>query len=68
MRLARYVYFEDSNATEDLRASDLFKGLDIKQLQLCGKHFTEQTFEARELVFVQGGLAENLSILLLRSP
>jgi len=52
------------NALKDLRESDLFKGLDMKQLELFGKHFTKKTFEAGELVFVQGGLAENLYILL----
>ena len=52
------------NALKDLRESDLFKGLDMKQLKLFGKHFTKKTFEAGELVFVQGGLAENLYILL----
>lgn len=52
------------NAIKDLKATDLFKGLDMKQLQLFGKHFTEKTFETGELVFTQGGLAENLYILL----
>ena len=52
------------NAVKDLKESDLFKGLDMKQLQLFGKHFTEETFQKREVVFAQGGLAENLYILL----
>ena len=52
------------NAIRDLKGSDLFEGLDMKQLQLFGKHFTEKTFETGELVFAQGGLAENLYILL----
>ena len=52
------------NPIKDLKATDLFKGLDMKQLQLFGKHFTEKTFETGELVFTQGGLAENLYILL----
>ena len=52
------------SAIKDLKETDLFKGLDIKQLQLFGKHFTEKTFETGELVFTQGGLAENLYILL----
>jgi CRP-like cAMP-binding protein len=52
------------NAIKDLKESDLFKGLNIKQLQLFGKHFTEKTFESGESVFAQGGLAENLYILL----
>jgi CRP-like cAMP-binding protein len=52
------------NAIKDLKETDLFKGLDTKQLQLFGKHFTEKTLETGELVFAQGGLAENLYILL----
>jgi len=52
------------NAIKDLKETDLFRGLDMKQLQLFGKHFTEETFEAGELVFAQGGPAENLYILL----
>ncbi len=52
------------NAIKDLKESDLFKGLDLGQLQLFSKHFTEKTFETGELVFTQGGLAENLYILL----
>ena len=52
------------NSVKDLKESDLFKGLDMKQLQLFGKHFTEETFQKREVVFAQGGLAENLYILL----
>jgi CRP-like cAMP-binding protein len=49
---------------KDLKETDLFKGLDMKQLQIFGKHFTEKTLETGELVFAQGGLAENLYILL----
>ena len=52
------------NAIKDLRETDLFKGLDMKQLQRLGKHFTEKTFETGELVFTQGELAEHLYILL----
>ena len=49
---------------KDLKETDLFKGLELKQLQLFSKHFIEKTFESGELVFTQGGLAENLYILL----
>ena len=49
---------------KDLKETDLFKGLELKQLQLFSKHFIEKTFETGELVFTQGGLAENLYILL----
>ncbi len=52
------------NAIRDLKETDLFKGLDMKQLQLFCKHFSERTFEAGETVFAQGGPAENLYILL----
>ncbi len=52
------------NAIKDLKEADLFKGLDMKQLQLFGKTFTEKTFDTGELVFSQGGLAENLYVLL----
>ena len=52
------------NAIKDLKETDLFKGLDMKQLQLFGRHFTEKTFETGELVFTQGGLAENLYVFL----
>jgi CRP-like cAMP-binding protein len=36
----------------------------MRQLRLFDKHFTEKTFETGGLVFTQGGLAENLYILL----
>lgn len=52
------------NALKDLKETDLFKGLDMTQLRLFDKHFTEKTFETGGLVFTQGGLAENLYILL----
>ena len=48
---------------KDLKETDLFEGLDMKQLQLYGKHFIEKTFETGELVFAQGGPAENLYVL-----
>ena len=49
---------------KDLKETDLFKGLDTKQLQLFAKHFTEKDFQAGEAVFSQGGPAQNLYILL----
>ncbi len=52
------------NIMKDLKETDLFKGLDMKQLQRFGKHFSEKTFETGELVFAQGKPAENLYILL----
>lgn len=52
------------NAIKDLKETDLFKGLEMKQLQHFGKHFIERIFETGELIFTQGGLAENLYILL----
>jgi len=48
----------------DLKEAELFKGLDAKQLQLFGKHFTEMNFQAGEGVFSQGDPAQNLYILL----
>jgi CRP-like cAMP-binding protein len=52
------------NSIKDLKETDLFKGLDTKQLQLLGKLFTEEYFHTGEAVFSQGGPAENLYILL----
>jgi CRP-like cAMP-binding protein len=49
---------------KDLKEADLFKGLNMKQLQLFGKHFTEVDFKAGETVFTQGEQAQNLYILL----
>ncbi len=49
---------------KDLREADLFKGLNTRQLQLFGKHFTEANFEAGETIFAQGEPAQNLYILL----
>ncbi len=48
----------------DLKEADLFRRLNIKQLRLFGKHFTEENFEPREVVFSQGEPAQNLYILL----
>ena len=49
---------------KDLKEADLFKGLNTKQLQLIGKHFTEVNFKAGEIVFTQGEPAWNLYILM----
>ena len=49
---------------KDLRESDLFKGLNTRQLRLFGKHFTEGSFQAGQMVFSQGEPAQNLYILL----
>ncbi len=49
---------------KDLKETDLFKGVDTKQIQRFEKHFTESAFETGELVFAQGRPAENLYILL----
>jgi CRP-like cAMP-binding protein len=52
------------NSIKDLKETDLLRGLDMKQLQLFDKHFTEKNFQAGEAVFSQGGPAQNLYILL----
>jgi CRP-like cAMP-binding protein len=49
---------------KDLKEADLFKGLNTRQLQLFGKHFTEVNFKAGETIFTQGEPAQNLYILL----
>jgi len=49
---------------KDLKEADLFKGLDTRQLQAFGKHFTEKNFQAGEGVFSQGGPAQNVYVLL----
>lgn len=49
---------------KDLKEADLFKGLNTKQLQLFGKHFTEVNFKAGETIFTQGEPAQKLYILL----
>lgn len=48
----------------DLKEAGLFKGLNAKQLQLFGKHFTEENFQPGEVIFSQGEPAQNLYILL----
>jgi CRP-like cAMP-binding protein len=52
------------NSIKDLKETDLLRRLDMKQLQLFGKHLTEKNFQAGEAVFSQGGPAQNLYILL----
>jgi len=49
---------------KDLKEADLFKGLNAKQLQLVGKHFTEENFQIGNMIFSQGSPALNLYILL----
>jgi CRP-like cAMP-binding protein len=49
---------------KDLKEADLFKKLNTKQLQPLRKHFTEENFETGEVIFLQGGQAKNLYILL----
>ena len=49
---------------KDLKEGDLFKTLNTKQLQPFRKHFTEENFETGEVIFLQGGQAKNLYILL----
>jgi CRP-like cAMP-binding protein len=49
---------------KELKEADLFKKLSTRQLQQMGKHFTEENFEAGEVIFTQGEAAKNLYILL----
>ena len=49
---------------KDLKEADLFKTLNTEQLQPFRKHFTEENFETGEVIFLQGGQAKNLYILL----
>jgi CRP-like cAMP-binding protein len=49
---------------KDLKEADLFKALNTRQLQPFRKHFTEENFETGETIFLQGGQAKNLYILL----
>ena len=49
---------------KDLKEVDLFKKLNTRQLQQLGKHFTEENFEAGEVIFSQGEPAKNLYVLL----
>jgi CRP/FNR family cyclic AMP-dependent transcriptional regulator len=49
---------------KDLRETDLFKSLNTRQLQLLGRHFSENEFKAGEVIFLQGSPAQNLFVLL----
>ncbi len=49
---------------KDLKEADLFKTLNTEQLQPFREHFTEENFDAGEVIFLQGGQATNLYILL----
>jgi len=49
---------------KDLKEADLFNKLNTKQLQPFRKHFTEENFETGKVIFLQGGQAKNLYILL----
>ena len=49
---------------KELKEADLFKKLNTRQLQQLGKHFMEESFEAGEVIFIQGEAAKNLYILL----
>ena len=49
---------------KDLKEADLFKTLNTKQLQPFCKHFTEENFDTGKVIFLQGGHATNLYILL----
>ncbi len=51
-------------SSKDLKEAALFRGLNVKQLQLLSKHFTEKTFQAGEVIFSQGEPAQKLYILI----
>ena len=51
-------------AIKDLKEADLFKTLNARQLQPFRKHFSEEKFETGQVIFLQGGQAKNLYILL----
>ncbi len=51
-------------SSKDLKETDLFKGLNLRQLQLLSKHFTERTFQTGEVIFSQGEPAQKLYILI----
>ncbi len=50
-------------SSKDLKETDLFKGLNARQLQRLAKHFTEKTFQTGEVIFSQGEPAQKLYIL-----
>jgi len=49
---------------KDVKEADLFKGLNVKQLQRLSKHFIEKSFQAGEVIFSQGEPAQKLYILI----
>ena len=49
---------------KDLKEANLFKKLNTRELQQLGKHFTEESFEAGDVIFTQAEVAKNLYILL----
>jgi CRP-like cAMP-binding protein len=48
---------------KDVKEADLFKGLNVKQLQSLSRHFVEKSFQAGEVIFSQGEPAQKLYIL-----
>jgi CRP-like cAMP-binding protein len=49
---------------KDVKEADLFKGLNVRQLQRLSRHFIEKGFQAGEVIFSQGEPAQNLYILM----
>ncbi len=49
---------------KDMQTADLFKTLSSRQLQPFRKHFTEESSETGDVLFLQGEQAKNLYILL----
>jgi CRP/FNR family transcriptional regulator, cyclic AMP receptor protein len=49
---------------KDIKEADLFKGLNVKQLQRLSNHFVEKSFQAGEVIFSQGKPAQKLYILI----
>ncbi len=48
---------------KDVKEADLFKGLNVKQLQRLSRNFIETSFQAGEVIFSQGEPAQKLYIL-----
>ena len=51
-------------SVKDVKEADLFKGLNVKQLQRLSRLFIEKGFQAGEVIFSQGEPAQNLYILM----
>ena len=49
---------------KEVKEADLFKGLNVKQLQRLSKDFVETSFQAGEIIFSQGEPAQKLYILI----